>query len=72
VDAAGLTLRLHDNGHVTLLGKDRWGGAIDTTYENRDFLLKALPVLERSIGPEQVAALRRALATPTEKPRGAK
>lgn len=66
VDAAGLTLKFEDNGHVTLMGKDRWGAALHTTYETRDFLLKALPVLERSISPEQVTALRKALGAPTE------
>lgn len=66
VDAAGLTLKLEDNGHVTLVGKDRWGAAINTTYETRDFLLKALPVLERSISAEQVAAIRKTLGAPPE------
>jgi hypothetical protein len=46
------------NGEIHIAGKDRWGNKFDTTYENRDFLRNALPVLERSLSADQLAALR--------------
>lgn len=55
----GLTLHRRDDGTLELRGSDRWGGRVDTTYESAEFLENALPVLERSITPEQAAALRR-------------
>jgi hypothetical protein len=54
----GIGLELFENGELRLIGKDRWGKPLDTTYENIEFLRKALPVLERSLMPIQAAKLR--------------
>lgn len=51
-------MRTYPNGHVILTGKDRWGNAVDTTYEDTTFLRSALPTLERSLAPEQLTRLR--------------
>lgn len=58
VEVDGLTARRIEGGLIEVRGPDRWGGRVDTTYESAEFLKNALPVLERSITEEQVAALR--------------
>jgi len=58
VDVGGLTLRRLDDGRIEMRGTDRWGGSVDTTYESAEYLENALPVLERSLTPEQSAAIR--------------
>ena len=58
VDVHGLTVKMLDGGVIELTGKDRWGAPLDTTYENIEFLRNALPVLERSVTPEQAAGLQ--------------
>lgn len=58
VDVHGITVKFLDGGAIELAGKDQWGTAFDTTYENADFVRKALPVLERSVTPEQATGLR--------------
>lgn len=62
VDAHGITVKFLDGGALELVGKDQWGAAFDTTYENIDFVRKALPVLDRSVTPDQAAALHALLA----------
>ena len=47
------------NGQIRIAGKDRWAHPFDTTYESRDFLRNALPILERSLSADQIAALRK-------------
>lgn len=47
------------NGQIRIAGKDRWNHPFDTTYESRDFLRNALPILERSLSADQIAALRK-------------
>ena len=58
VDVHGIVITFQDGGLIALSGRDKWGNALDTTYENSEFLRKALPVLERSITDEQAAGLR--------------
>lgn len=57
----GLTLRFYRGGHINLSGKDRWGHAYDSTYENQKFLLDALPVLERTFTEKQMEVVRKQL-----------
>ena len=64
VDVGGLTLRRLDDGRIEMRGTDRWGGSVETTYESAEYLRNALPVLERSLSPEQSAAIRAYLEPP--------
>jgi hypothetical protein len=64
IDAHGIVLDFVDGGAIKLSGRDRWGNALDTTYENIEFLRKALPVLERSVTAEQAAGLRAVVTAP--------
>lgn len=58
VDVHGIVVRFLDSGAVEITGRDRWGNPVDTTYESVEFLRNALPVLERSVSPEQAAGLK--------------
>lgn len=62
VDVHGIAVKFLEGGAIELRGKDRWGNALDTTYENIEFLRNALPVLERAVTPEQAAGLRALLS----------
>jgi hypothetical protein len=53
----GLVIEHLEGGSIEIAGKDRWGNAFDTTYESSEYLRKALPVLARSLTPEQVSRL---------------
>jgi len=55
---SGLTIKLLDSGEIQLSGLDRWGTKLDTTFESREYLTKALPTLERSLTDEQAARLK--------------
>lgn len=57
-DVHGIVVKFTDGGAVEISGRDRWGNALDTTYENVEFFRNALPVLERSVSAEQAAGLR--------------
>ncbi len=57
VDLAGLSVNVSDDGTIRLSGADRWGGRIDTTYQNVEYLSNAIPVLKRSLTDEQGGAL---------------
>jgi hypothetical protein len=46
-----------DDGTIRLSGADRWGGRIDTAFENLEYLSNAVPVLKRSLTDEQGSAL---------------
>ncbi|MDP1914689.1 MAG: hypothetical protein Q8L14_00495 [Myxococcales bacterium] len=43
-------------------GADRWGKAIDVTYESVEWLKKAVPVVSRGLAPEQAAQLEKDVA----------
>jgi hypothetical protein len=58
VDIHGISVAFVEGGHVEVRGRDRWGRPLDTTFENIDFLRRALPVLARSITDEQANGLR--------------
>ena len=62
LDVHGISVTFLDGGSIEVRGRDRWGQPLDTTYENRDFLRKALPVLERNITAEQANGLRTVIA----------
>ena len=62
VDVHGIGVAILEDGAIQLTGTDRWGSPLDTTYENIDFMRNALPVLERSVTPEQAASLRSLIA----------
>jgi hypothetical protein len=64
VDVHGIVVKFLDGGAVAISGKDRWGNALDTTYENAEFFRNALPVLERSVTAEQAAGLRALIGAP--------
>jgi hypothetical protein len=53
----GMSVERLAGGAIELRVRDRWGNAIDTTYESADFLRHALPVLRRSLTEEQVTRL---------------
>jgi len=57
-DVHGITVTFRADGMVALQGRDQFGGAIDTVYENVEFFRKALPALERSLTAEQSTGLR--------------
>lgn len=57
-----LALVRNSDGTVQLKGSDRWGKPIDVTYENVEWLKKAVPVVSRGLAPEQVAQLEKDLA----------
>jgi len=56
-DLAGLSAVFNDDGTITLSGSDRWGGSLDATYADLEYLTNAIPVLQRSVTDEQFAAL---------------
>ena len=58
IDVHGITVTFHADGMVAIQGRDQFGNALDTVYENVDFFRNALPVLERSLTPEQSTGLR--------------
>jgi len=58
IDVHGITVTFRTDGTVAIQGRDRFGNALDTVYENVDFFRKALPVLERSLTTEQSTGLR--------------
>ncbi len=58
---ATLRLEWRADGAVLLVANDRWGHAVNATYENASYLQRALPVMERALGPGDFAELKRAL-----------
>ena len=58
IDVHGITVTFRADGMVAIQGRDRFGNALDTVYENVDFFRKALPVLDRSLTAEQSTGLR--------------
>jgi hypothetical protein len=56
-DLAGLTATVGDDGTITLIGVDRWGTRIETTFADLAFFTGAVPVLKRRFSPEQGEAL---------------
>jgi hypothetical protein len=60
--AAGLRVRVNDDGSVTVAGVDRWGTRVDTTYADAEYFRNAVEVLRRSFTEEQQAAIDAALA----------
>jgi hypothetical protein len=62
VDADGIALEFRSDATIHLTGIDRWGAPIDTTYESIAFLRAALPTLDRSLTPAQMARVRHELA----------
>ena len=59
IDVHGITVRFLADGGVQIRGNDRWGNSFDATYESLEYFRGALPVLERSVTPEQAAGLRK-------------
>ena len=58
IDVHGISVTFREDGMVAVHGRDQFGSAIDTTYENVDFFRNALPVLARSLTTEQSIGLR--------------
>lgn len=62
------------SGRITVRGTDRWGRAIDTTYENDEYFRNAVQTLSLSVTEAQGAKLRTlsqhipAAAAPTLRP----
>ncbi|MFK7986943.1 MAG: hypothetical protein AB8I08_13040 [Sandaracinaceae bacterium] len=56
-DLSGLQVSLNEDGTVDVDGTDRWGEAIDTQYTDHTYFRNAIPVLSRSVTPEQAAGL---------------
>ena len=68
----GAGVVLIGGGAITLTGKDRWGAPLDTVYQSADYLRNALPVLKRSLAPQQAQRLEAWLrATGEAEPSGA-
>ncbi|MBV8760173.1 MAG: hypothetical protein JO257_22970 [Deltaproteobacteria bacterium] len=63
IDVHGIVVTFRDDGTVAIRGRDRFGAALDTVYENVDFFRNALPVLDQSLTAEQSMGLRE-LVTP--------
>jgi hypothetical protein len=57
-DIHGLEVTLNDDGTIALRGVDRWGSRLDTLYADKEYFGNAVPVLERSVTPEQNEGLR--------------
>ena len=57
-DAHGIGVVFETSGRVVVTGQNRWGRSLDATYASADYFRRAMPVLERSVTPEQAAALR--------------
>lgn len=57
-----LSLVRNSDGTVQVKGADRWGKAIDVTYESVEWLKKAVPVVSRGLAPEQAAQLEKDVA----------
>ena len=58
LDVNGITVTFRADGTVAIQGRDQFGTALDTVYENVDFFRNALPVLERSLTAAQATGLR--------------
>ncbi|TMQ07142.1 MAG: hypothetical protein E6J90_13145 [Deltaproteobacteria bacterium] len=56
-DVAGLKARVSADGRIKIEGTDVFGSKLDSIYESADYLANALPVLKRSLTPEQVDGL---------------
>jgi hypothetical protein len=65
-DIHGLNVAFASDATITLTGKDRFGNAVDTRYESKDFLRNALPSLRLSLSGEQVDGLEKLVGVPTE------
>ncbi len=57
-DAAGIRVEFLSSGGVTLRGTDRWGHALNLSYESATYFRDAVPAVERSLTPGQAAALQ--------------
>ena len=58
VDVDGIVVTFRDDGMIAIRGRDRFGHALDTVYENIDFFRNALPVLDRSLTADQSMRLQ--------------
>ena len=56
-DLGGVTVKIGDDGSITVSGEDQWGERLDTTYASLEFFTNAAPVLRRAITEEQGRAL---------------
>lgn len=61
----GVTVSFNPDGSVQITGKAVWGDPLDARYESVDYFLKAVPVIERGLGPDQAKALRDLIASKT-------
>lgn len=59
VGGENVTVTIREDGRVHVRGTDRWGGAVDSVYEDGGYLERAMPALERMFEPEDVEVLRR-------------
>jgi hypothetical protein len=55
---------LTGTARLGLIANDRWGNPVNTTFESRDYLVAALPVLERQLTAEDFERLKSELAVP--------
>jgi hypothetical protein len=58
-DLHGLTVSIDPQGPIHVVGKDKFGGRVDTLYENAHYLAAATASLKLSLTAEQVADLER-------------
>jgi hypothetical protein len=58
LDARGIVVTRHVDGTISVVGDDRWGGHIDTTYADGHYFKHAVDTLARSLTDPQAAALR--------------
>jgi len=61
VDVHGIVVTFRDDGMIAIRGRDRFGNALDTVYENVEFFRNALPVLDQSLTVDQSMGLRELL-----------
>jgi len=61
-DVAGLKTTVSPDGRIKIEGTDIFGSKLDSVYESANYLVSALPVLKRSLTPEQVDGLAKVAA----------
>jgi len=61
-DVNGLKVTVSKDGHIKVEGTDIFHGKLDVIYESADYLLSAVPVLKRSLTPEQTEGLSKVAA----------
>jgi hypothetical protein len=55
VNADGITLTETASGTVVVKTTTLWNAPLETTYENCDYYVRAIPVMERQVDPKRAA-----------------